>query len=126
MTREEAYWMAKALRKDTAGSMREFYNVVIAALEEEPCDDAISRRAVDEAIYDYSRSCDVNYAQIMEYIDKIPSVNPQEPKTGHWISHYDEDEKMGWYECDRCHTERAFNTDYCPDCGAKMESEGKA
>ena len=26
----------------------------------------------------------MNYAQIMEYIDKIPSVNPQ-PKTG-WIS----------------------------------------
>ena len=81
MTREEAYWMAKALRKDTAGSMREFYNVVIAALEEEPCDDAISRRAVDEAIYDYSRSCDVNYAQIMEYIDKIPSVNLQDCDT---------------------------------------------
>jgi hypothetical protein len=41
-------------------------------------------------------------------------------KTGHWIDHYDEDAKEGWYECDRCHTERAFNTDYCPDCGAKM------
>lgn len=52
----------------------------------------------------------------------------QEPKTGHWISHYDEDEKEGWYECDRCHTERAFNTKFCPDCGTKMvepqESEG--
>jgi hypothetical protein len=48
----------------------------------EQTEDAISRQAVDEAIYDYSRSCDVNYAQIMEYIDKIPSVNPQ-PKTGH-------------------------------------------
>ena len=44
----------------------------------------------------------------------------QEPKTGHWISHYDEEAKEGWYECDRCHTERAFNTDYCPDCGARM------
>ena len=42
-------------------------------------DDLISRQAVDDAIYDYSRSCDVNYAQIMEYIDKIPPVNPQEP-----------------------------------------------
>lgn len=53
----------------------------------------------------------------------------QESKTGHWISHYDEDAKEGWYECDRCHTERAFNTDYCPDCGCRMiepqESEDK-
>jgi len=49
-------------------------------------------------------------------------------QAGHWISHYDEDAKEGWYECDRCHTERAFNTNFCPDCGAKMvepqESEG--
>ena len=45
----------------------------------------------------------------------------QELKTGHWISHYDEDAKEGWYECDCCHTERAFNTDFCPDCGAKMD-----
>lgn len=43
----------------------------------------------------------------------------QEP-TGHWISHYDKFSKEGWYECDCFHTERAFNTDYCPDCGAKM------
>ena len=41
------------------------------------CGDAISRQAVDDAIYDYSRSCDVNYQQIMEFIEKIPSVTPQ-------------------------------------------------
>ena len=123
MTREEAYWMAKALRKDTAGSMREFYNVVIAALEEEPCDDAISRRAVDEAIYDYSRSCDVNYAQIMEYIDKIPSVNLQEPKTGHWEIISGNNSR-----CSICgvynppdYFNRPVIYNYCPFCGAKME-----
>ena len=52
----------------------------------------------------------------------------QEPKTGywmHWISHYEEDEKVGWYECDRCHTERAFKTKFCPDCGAKMQEVGE-
>lgn len=63
-------------------------------------------------------------------LNKAIKALEQEPKTGHWISHYDEDEKVGWYECDRCHIERAFNTDYCPDCGAKMiepqESEEQA
>lgn len=43
--------------------------------------DLISRQAVDDVIYDYSRSCDVNYAQIMEYINKIPSVENK----GEWI-----------------------------------------
>ena len=49
------------------------------------------------------------------------AIFQKERPTGHWISHYDKDAKEGWYECDRCHTERAFNTDFCPDCGAKMD-----
>ena len=54
------------------------------ALEQEPCDDTISRQAVDDAIYEYSRSCDVNYGQIMEYIDKVPPVTPKQ-KMEQWI-----------------------------------------
>ena len=42
---------------------------------------------------------------------------------GAWISHYDEDAKEGWYECSCCHSERAFNTNFCPDCGADMRLE---
>jgi hypothetical protein len=44
----------------------------------EQCVDCIRRQDVEDAIYDYSRSCDVNYAQIMEFIDKLPSVTPQQ------------------------------------------------
>lgn len=47
-------------------------------------------------------------------------TNQPECKKGKWISHYDEDAKEGWYECSYCHSERAFNTNYCPDCGADM------
>ena len=56
----------------------EAFEMAIQALSEEPCEDAISRQAVDDAIYDYSRSCDVNYGQIMERIDKIPSVKSKQ------------------------------------------------
>lgn len=135
----------------------------------EPSEDTISRQAVDEAIYDYSRSCDVNYAQIMEYIDKIPSVNPQEPsnisndgtltvnvedgrkitrvlvcganhwgglyypdeqepKTGHWI--IDKGSLDAFYgevcKCSECGGESIGTSYFCPDCGAKMESEEQA
>ena len=93
---------------------------------QEPSGDLISRQAVFDAIEDDNRngmwSCFVSDDDAQKFktvIKELPSVK-QEPKTGHWISHYDEDAKEGWYECDRCHTERAFNTDYCPDCGAKM------
>lgn len=45
-------------------------------------DDCISRQAVEGAIYDATRAMDLNYGQIMDYIDNLPSVIPQEPK---WI-----------------------------------------
>ena len=102
---------------------------------QEPCEDAIRRedalQALCKAVHknddtipcsNQRESCLWSKTKVQDYareIWKLPSVTPQ-PKTGHWISHYDEDAKEGWYECDRCHTERAFNTKFCPDCGAKM------
>ena len=43
--------------------------------------DLISRQAVDDFMYDYSRYHDLYYAQIMERINKIPSVENK----GEWI-----------------------------------------
>lgn len=87
--------------------------------EEEPdeCEDAISRQAVDDAIYDYSRSCDVNYEQIMEYVNKIPSVTPKQ-RTGHWIK-VDDEEPIA-YDCSECVAMVGRRCRFCPDCGAKM------
>ena len=84
--------------------------------EQKPCEDAIRR----ESVLDLCDSKDPDYKVIhfKEDVECLPPVNPQ-PK-GHWISHYDEGEKVGWYECDHCHTERAFNTKFCPDCGYRM------
>jgi hypothetical protein len=69
--------------RDEFDAMRAIANGSQESRSEIPntCGDAISRQAVDDAIYDYSRSCDVNYQQIMEFIDKIPPANPQESKT---------------------------------------------
>jgi hypothetical protein len=45
-------------------------------------DDCISRQAVEDAMYDATRAMDLNYGQIMDYIDNLPPVTPQEPR---WI-----------------------------------------
>lgn len=51
-------------------------------------------------------------AGILEYV---------KPKTGHWIEH-----NAKSYECSECHNNKSlyasYKTDYCHDCGARMES----
>lgn len=70
-------------------------------------------------------NCDADAETKCKMISNILTAKPhyfekRESKIGHWISHYDEDAKVGWYECDHCHTERAFNTKFCPDCGYRI------
>lgn len=100
--------------------------MAIKALEHEPCDDCVRRRAV----MDCFKKCQPYMATRMFDFEKelfsLPSVNPQEPKTGHW-RHYE-----GMLICSECGTE--FYDDImeycgddvpkcCPNCGAKMEGD---
>ena len=97
----------------------------------EPSGDLINRKAVNEIINDIRDCISVEgYWAILERMKKLPSVNPQEPKIGHWIAIDEEPHED--YECDKCgytistytaniepHTEYK----YCPNCGCRMESE---
>jgi hypothetical protein len=88
--------------------------------------DCISRQAVEDAMYDATRAMDLNYGQIMDYIDNLPSVTPIRPK-GHWIK--TELPSRDAHECSECGNLAIFDecrneemlTDFCPNCGAKME-----
>jgi hypothetical protein len=95
------------------------FEVAIQALSQEPCTDAVSRQAVLDCLTATGLK---KYDFILNARTRIKALPPvtQKSKTGHWISCYDEDTKGFWYECDRCHAERAFNTVYCPDCGCRM------
>lgn len=112
--------------KATNCKLPEAVRMAIKALEQEPCEDAISRQAVEEALYDYSRSCDVNYAQIMERIDALPPVTPKQ-RTGHWVlSRSDSGARS--YQCSLCghwHPlhDHSLGFRYCNWCGAKMEEQ---
>jgi len=96
----------------------------IEALEQEPCDDAISRQAVFDYIYndlglgDEENGKDVERQMELEssyrYIKSLPSVNPQ-PKTGHWIY-----KMLKGQFCSICDEQSMWKFNYCPNCGAKM------
>ena len=114
------YHIAENMRMDKSISKEgyEYFQQAIKALEQEPCEDAVSRQAVLDLV-----NADWKYEGLESYIKDLPPVTPQ-PKTGHWIKQvltvkpFGEDTVL----CNQC----AFMTvkdneyNYCPNCGAKM------
>ena len=105
----------------------EALEIAIEALEQQPCEDAISREAVDEYItnllsgylYDEERT---RLEDLTTYIWELPSVQPTRP-AGRWerlVEDYNKCSKCG--EMGKLY--RIYK--YCPNCGARMtESEDK-
>lgn len=121
MTREEELdWLCRLrseiyvyMPKEWLIPMDKALDMAIKVLEREPSGDLISRQAVLELIADY----DLSMGQVVKGIHALPSVTPQEPKTGHWIN----GDRTKW-KCSNCgYGVLDWNsTPYCPNCGAKM------
>lgn len=99
-------------------------------LEQEPCEDCISRQAVINGVDNYikkvqSTGAKDDFISFEELVVKaLPPVTPK-PKTGHWRAVYQGDEIIN-YRCTECEFGNTFgrNThrmNFCPNCGAKME-----
>ena len=134
MTREEAikYFEHHMEFYCVTGVCKEAEEMAIKALKQEPSGDLISRQAVIELLFNaYTKTelTSIGYAS-KEYAElcvnelmELPSIHPQEPKTGHWI-------KIAWkaYRCSECERISEYYTDFCPNCGCRMvepqESEG--
>ena len=134
MTREEAktVFLNRGFEEVDNGTYyspdkwREACVVISEWLEQEPCEDAISRQAVNN-LQKYRYNCgDTSITCIsLKSVNDLPSVKSQE-ETGYW-RHYE-----GMLTCSECGAE--FYDDImeycgddvpkcCPDCGAKMEVE---
>lgn len=66
---------------------------------------------------------------IEDAVDDAPTVDAEHVKHGHWINHFDDlFPEESTQECSVCHAEQMgtmLNDNYCPNCGAKMDEEGK-
>jgi len=144
MTREQARNLLRNSKPkgNNAHSLmlNEALDIAIEALEQEPCEDCISRQAVldklnrlieverlqgtDEMGYGRERvsayECMIHAVE-SEYL--YPTIQPQ-PKTGHWTRVTDKTGHLMW-EC-KCGWQQRFHTNYCPDCGIKMVEPYKA
>lgn len=120
--------------------------MAIEALEQQPCEDCISRKAVNDFIRSlskwYVKSEDgkfINYGllydDVMFGIDQLPSTTPKE-KTGKWIDEADREYAhfgQHIYKCSECGKRAEYfvggtgvwwdriKPNFCPNCGAKME-----
>ncbi len=95
-------------------------------LEQEPCEDAVSRKAViNQIFYSTDNNGDVVLGSALrERIARLPSVTPKiEPRKGHWIEEFVHTEREVRFTCSCCGKYQLFGTDFCYNCGAKMEVE---
>ena len=114
----------------------EVKQMAINALKQEPCEDAVSRQAVLDAISRIglfkSDTREVQaVAECLRAAEKLPFVMPTRPK-GQWIGIDEEPHED--YECGRCgyvcstftaNIKPSEEYKYCPNCGAEMK-EGDA
>ena len=86
----------------------------------EPCDDAISRKAVKELFQERS----VMGMYYFLGIDKLPSVTLARKK-GKWTKLSNIDPCVNCPICGKTFTFLlgGYNINFCPNCGAKMEAE---
>ena len=89
-------------------------------VEQEPCNDAISREAVIKL---FNGNIGSEAAFILHRVKQLPSVTPR--RKGHWIAWTDD--RNDYYMCSECsygeEGELKFGeeTSFCPHCGAYME-----
>ena len=111
---EEYKWLMQT--KHTLHDIDIAFNSIkkfVCDLEQEPCEDCVSRQAVKEQMFKYGfLAPDMT---VTEFIEDLPPVIPQ-PKTGHWIK-----SKDGYMRCDLCGSRgSAIKARFCHHCGAKM------
>ena len=109
----------------------EAFDMAIKALEQQPCEDCISREALRNLKVSvpiapiFTDDNHIKYRDAVFYDDIIdlPSVNPQRKK-GRWIEQQDiHKHHYGWMYCSEC---GAFlmssdGANFCSCCGAEME-----
>jgi hypothetical protein len=95
----------------------ELLNLSIKAIEQESCEDAVSRKAVLEIIEREEFKGDA--------LSEIESLSPVTPtrKKGKWRKEYWGAMYDTCSECRQRVISGYFEFNYCPNCGAEMEGE---
>jgi hypothetical protein len=140
MTKEEALKVLDTI--PTIGEQVDALEMAIKALEQEPCEDCISRKAVlgiktiaPIALAMNGEAVQYKGVVFVRDLEKLPPVTPQ-PKIGEWLEkEVNSDNAIEEWQsarcsvCDRYHTTpyMYYFSDYnfCPNCGCQMKGENE-
>ena len=110
---------------DRSKKFLEACGAAIELLKAKPCDDAISRKAVENITWEeptYTDALNV-LTEVRDKVRALPPVTPKQ-KTEYWI----EDWEMGLSECPVCHATYLWEDfkgvgswHHCPNCGKPLE-----
>ena len=62
-------------------------------------------------------------ANIINSITAIPAADVQEVKRGKWVFWTQDRPPLRWFSCDYCGYHSLSKTNFCPNCGARMEAD---
>ena len=89
-----------------------------------------------EAVINQLRECDGTpheiaytypvYEDLEQFVESLPAADVAPVVRGRWDLLDDAGSKIVKWNCDKCNRISTSKTDYCPNCGARMEeSESK-
>ena len=61
------------------------------------------------------------YAKLEDALNRIPTADVAEVRHGRWLC-VDTDIEQ-FFLCNRCNKKEYWESNYCPNCGAKMDEE---
>ena len=136
MTKEEAIRIlstrdSHGMITGYAGGVKEAIDMGLQALEQQPCEDCISRQTVIDSIryyfhdeyYQRTSIQDCRDCLIEDVIKSLPSATPIRPK-GEWETGYTYPDGEYW-KCSECGEliKVKFPMNFCNSCGADMRGE---
>ena len=114
-------WCEEKIQREISKRDLERALIQYFSKEQKPCEDAISRQAAINSIWD-GTNMDIYTREVKEELEALPPVTPQ-PKTGHWImknpSPYEP------WRCSNCNSVGSNLYNFCPNCGAKMKADSE-
>lgn len=127
MTEKEAIKVLKRINEESIrNDIVQATSLGIKALEQQPCDDAISREAFikryDEWMYsEYGKHCEKD-ALAIRVASSLSPATPSRRK-GHWARQTDD--YHDYYECEYCGIAVGIDDikHFCPNCGADMRGD---